>query len=246
MDCCDDKPKKKKSGKKKTFWTGISYGVIPHLGCIAFIIGSILGVTLLMQFFKPLLMNRYFFHFLMLISIGFATLSSFLYLRKQSSLSKKGIKKNKSYLIIMYGSTIGINLILFMLIFPFLANFTGAAVMDTSGLPSLNLKVEIPCPGHAPLISSELQTINGVQGSEYSFPNNFEVYYDETQTSEEEILSLEVFNEYPATNVDNPNLNNKVVAQAPSPSPTTSCSGGCGGTGSCGGGCGSPTCNYNK
>ena len=57
--CCNNKYKSNDS----TGWkSGLLYGLIPHIGCIAFIIGSILGVTVLMQFFKPLLMNRYFFH----------------------------------------------------------------------------------------------------------------------------------------------------------------------------------------
>jgi len=245
MDCCDNKKVERKKGGKKTFWKGLSYGLIPHIGCIAFIIGSILGVTVLMQFFKPLLMNRYFFHFLMLISIGFATLSSVLYLRKHKNMNVKGIKKNKGYLTIMYGSTIGINLILFMLIFPFLANFTGAAVVDISGLSSFSISVDIPCPGHAPLISSELQTINGVEGSQYSFPNDFEVYYDPGLTSETEILSLSVFGEYPASVLSSDGSTQLNTPVAPSAN-LGSCSGGCGGTGSCGGTCGSPSCNYNK
>ena len=243
MDCCDNKKNEEKKKGKKTFWSGVAYGLIPHIGCIAFIIASILGVTILMQFFKPMLMNRYIFHYLILISIGFATLSSFLYLRKHKSLSTEGIKKNKRYLIIMYGSTIGINLILFILVFPFMANLTGAAINDPSGFSSMTISVDIPCPGHAPLISNELLKINGVGGSEYSFPNDFEVYYDAGLTSESEILSLDVFEEYPASVLGSNIIGN--VVNEPSAN-AGSCSGGCGGTGSCGGGCGSPTCDYNK
>jgi hypothetical protein len=241
-DCC--KPKKEYKGSNPLM--GIAYGLIPHIGCIMFIIGAILGATILMQFFKPLLMNRYIFHYLILISIGFAALSSFLYLKKNKLLHKEGIKSKKGYLSIMFGSTVGINLILFIFIFPFLTNFTGASVDDTTGLDVLQIKVDIPCPGHAPLISSELQTISGVEGSEYSFPNKFEVYYDASQTSEQEILSLEVFNEYPATTLTG-DTNQEVGPLVPSlGSSAGSCSGGCGGTGSCGGGCGSPSCNYNQ
>ena len=239
-DCC--KPTKDK--KSKTILGGIAYGLIPHIGCIMFIIGSILGATVLMQFFRPLLMNRYIFHYLILISIGFATLSSFLYLRKHKYLSWQGIKKKKGYLSIMYGSTIGINLVLFILIFPFLANFTGAAIDDTTGLSLMQIKVDIPCPGHAPLISNELQTVNGVKGSKYSFPNNFDVYYDSSQTSEQEILSLEVFEEYPAEVTGGNQQTSQPEANYASSGGT--CGGGCGGTSDCGGSCGSPTCSYAK
>jgi len=243
-DCC--KPKKEYKGKNPL--KGLMYGLIPHIGCIVFIFASILGVTVLMRFFKPLLMNRNIFYYLILVSIGFATLSSFFYLRKNKSLSWKGIKNKKGYLTIMYGSTIGINVLLFFFIFPFLTNFTGAAITDTTGFSLMAIKVDIPCPGHAPLISSELETMRGVGGSEYSFPNKFDVYYDASQTSEQEILSLEVFDEYPAQILSN---DGKEIKEAKEVAPKTSsssstCSGGCGGTGSCGGTCGSPTCNYNK
>lgn len=244
-DCC--KPKKER--KSKTVLGGIAYGLIPHIGCILFIIGSILGVTILMRFFRPLLMNRYFFHYLLLIAIGFATFSSFLYLRKHKALSWKGIKKKKGYLIIMYGSTVGINLVLFLLIFPYLANITGnVSAAEITGSSILSIAVDIPCPGHAPLISNEVKTIEGVKGSEYSFPNKFDVYYDPSKTSEQQILSLEVFDEYPAELIgeDTQNSQVKEISSRTATSSAGSCSGGCGGTGSCGGGCGSPTCTYNS
>ena len=90
-DCC----KPKKEHKEKNPLMGIVYGIVPHVGCILFILAAVLGATVLMQFFRPLLMNRYIFHYLILISIGFATLSSFLYLRKNKFLSWKGIKKKR-------------------------------------------------------------------------------------------------------------------------------------------------------
>ena len=105
-----------------TLLQGIGYALLPHTGCIAFIAGSILGVTFLMEFFRPLLMNRWFFHILIAISMGFATLSSMLYLRKQGLLSVAGAKRKWQYLSTMYGSTIGINLVLLLLVFPLLAN----------------------------------------------------------------------------------------------------------------------------
>ena len=107
----------------------------------------------------------------------------------------------------MYGSTIGINLVLFMIIFPLLANVsiaspTGEVVgiegNDNTDYSSIKLKVKIPCPGHAPLISQELKTIDGVASIKFSFPNNFDVTYDSDKTSKQEILSLSVFKSYPA------------------------------------------------
>ena len=192
--------------KNMTLMQGVTYALVPHIGCIAFIIGSVLGATLLMEFFKPLLMNRWFFHILVAISIGFATVSSAFYLRRNGLLSTAGMRRKWQYLSTMYGSTVGINLLLFLVIFPMLANVssvsaTGAVVGTdmSAGDSALKMVVDIPCPGHAPLISEELKAIGGVVGVKYSFPNLFDVSYDSSMASKSEMLSLAVFDEYPAT-----------------------------------------------
>ncbi len=223
-DCCS--PAKKYQGKNALM--GIIYGLIPHIGCIMFIVGAILGATVLMQFFKPLLMSRYVFYYLILVSVGFATLSSILYLRKNKALSVEGIKNKKSYLAIMFGSTIGINLLLFFFAFPVVADITGRVASDeilTSSV--LSISVDIPCPGHAPLITNELKTINGVKGADFSFPNKFDVFFDSTKTNQKEILSLDVFSVYPA----------KVLSAQPAQKTTTSSQQpfeGCCGSSGCG------------
>jgi len=243
-ECCQ--PKKEYKGDNPLM--GLAYGIIPHTGCILFIIAAILGSTLLLGFFKPLLMNRNIFYYLILISIGFATISSFFYLRKHRCLSAKGIKSKKAYLSIMYGSTIGINLILFFLIFPFLANIdsVSAEQANNQGLSLLEISVDIPCPGHAPLITNEVKTIQGVEGSKFTFPNDFKVYYNPKITNKNEILNLKVFNEYPATILSETSNQETPTQTEQKPAATGSCSGGCGGPGTCGGSCGSSTCSYNK
>ena len=217
---------------------GIMYGLIPHIGCITFIVGSVLGVTVLTQFFTPLLMNPYFFHILIAISIGFATLSSIIYLRKNRLLSFIGMKRKWKYLTTMYGSTIGINLVLFMLVFPLLANVslavpTGLAIAEDN-VAYLRMSVDIPCPGHAPLITQELKTIDGIGEVQFSFPNIFNVEYDTTKTSKQEMLSLDVFKTYKASVVseDAAQIQNQVSASSYS----GDCGCGvntCGGSGSC-------------
>lgn len=193
LSCCEGKGEDREKGFK-----GIVYGIVPHIGCIIFVIASILSSTILMQFFKPLLMNRNIFYYMIGISFGFATLSSLLYLKKNKMLSLAGIKRKKGYLSIMYGTTIGISLLFFFIIFPLTANIGGisAQVVKTSSL--LKISVDIPCPGHASLITSELKMLEGVEGVNFNFPNNFAVYYDVSKISKEKILSLDVFKEYPA------------------------------------------------
>lgn len=225
--------------KSKNILQGLTYGLIPHIGCIAFIIASVLGVTVLVQFFKPLLMNPYFFHILVLLSLTFATISSILYLRKNGLLSSSGVKIKWKYLSTMFGSTIGVNVLLFLVIFPLLANVSIASPTSSpisgngNNLSSIGLQVDIPCSGHAALITQELKTINGITDVKFNFPNVFDVKYDPTRTSKEQILSLEVFKTYKPTvvNENSPPSQNSFNVQS-SNARTGSC--GCG----CSGGCG--------
>lgn len=233
--CCstENKPMKEPKG----FWSGLMYGLIPHTGCIAFIVFAILGVSTATAFFKPLLMSPHFFYILLALSFVFATISAAIYLKKHNHFSMEGIKAKWKYLTVLYSTSIGVNLVLFILVFPLAANMTGAAVAVTEGSGSLSISVDIPCPGHSPLITGELQTIKGVESVVFSFPNDFDIAYDSSKTSKEEILSLSVFNTYPAE---------VLSEEAPGyeePLGTCGSTGGCGGgssksSGGCGGSCG--------
>lgn len=227
MDCC--KPKEKKD---KGWLSGIIYGLVPHAGCIAFIAFTILGMTTATAFLKPLMLNRYFFHFLIILSIVFATLAAIVYLKKADMLSIKGIKKKKKYLSILYGTTIGINLVLFMIIFPITANLTSATgniVLESDSM--ITLKVDIPCPGHAPLISGELEKVKGVKGIKFRFPNYFDVAYENSQTIND-IKNLEVFDSYPIKNLEltQGTAEKYEESQPRGCSRCGGCSGACGGT----------------
>ncbi len=212
---------------KSSVKQGIIYGLIPHVGCISYIIASVLGVTVLTQLFKPLLLNPYFFYILILVSIVFATVSAVIYLKRQGfinlsrtedgleiSFSDDLLKRKWKYLLTLYGTTIGINLLMFMVIFPLLSNVSVASSVSTTGayinsinyLSSIKLKVDIPCPGHAPLISQELKSVDGVKEVQFSFPNIFVVKYDPAKTSKQQLLSLEVFKTYKATVLEDSNV----------------------------------------
>ncbi|MDP1538976.1 MAG: hypothetical protein Q8M00_03025, partial [bacterium] len=147
----------------------------------------------------------------------FATISAVIYLKKNTILSFLGIKRKWKYLLTLYGTTIGINLLLFMVVFPIAANFNSGAgfrtaIIDTFGSNRefqlsesgdlLTLQVAIPCPGHAPLIIGELKKISGVESVRFRFPNLFDVSYNPQKTTQKEILSLEVFNTYKATTAE--------------------------------------------
>ncbi|MGC1121987.1 MAG: cation transporter [Candidatus Methanofastidiosia archaeon] len=195
-------------GGRNGLTQGILYGLLPHTGCIAFIAASVIGATTAMNFFRPLLMNPYFFHFLVVISLGFATGSSSIYLKRNGFLSFSGMRRKWKYLSLMYSSTAGVNILFFMVLFPLLANASAASVQgiglegDTAALSFVRLSVDIPCPGHAPLISEELKSLPGVVAIQFGFPHYFDIRYDASTTTLGELLSLEVFQVYEAIVVD--------------------------------------------
>lgn len=198
--CCQNPHRE----QTKSFWSGLLYGLIPHTFCIAFIILSIIGATTATVFLKRLLTLPYFFEILIGLSLVFATLSAVFYLKRLESLSFTGVKKKWRYLAILYGMTLVINLLFFMVIFPKLANFNSVKnqpkvlSQKMMALP-VTLSVDIPCPGHATLIISELQKLPGIFSVTFSFPNLFEIQYDTAQVSLEEILNLEIFKTYKAS-----------------------------------------------
>ena len=209
---------------KKTLLQAVAYGLIPHIGCIGFIVASILGVTFAAELFRPLLLNPLFFYGLIVLSLIFATISSVIYLKNNDLLSIQGIKKKTNYLLVMYGTTIGVSLLFLFVIFPMLvtslpvldstqttqnlatgtSSGTNSDLLTTSTTTPLstnqkfNLEVQIPCAGHSPLIVSELKKLNGVTSAKMNTWNTFTVTFDTTKTTKEQILNAEIFSSYPA------------------------------------------------
>ena len=231
-----------KSKKNQTFLQGVTYGLIPHVGCIAFLLGSVLGVSVLMQFFRPMLMNRYFFHFLIALSIGFATLSSAIYLKNNSLLNVSGIKKKWKYLTTMYTSTIGINVLLIFVIFPLTAN-AGTGNVDLAGTNSLLLSVDIPCSGHAPLIAEDLRSVEGVVEVKYLNLDKFSVAYDPSIADIDDIMSVEVFTPYPALIISEDSNSDVATSLSGNVDSSENFRATCGVSGSCSGSCGGPSCS---
>ncbi len=199
MDCCDNSEKKR--DKKDGIGKGIFYGIIPHLGCLGFIIFSILGVTVATTVFRFILMTPYLLHILIGLSLILATFSLVIYLKRIDKFSFSGLLEKKGYATALYGTTLAVNLLFFLVIFPAVAGIdsgvdVGSLSADTSGKI---LQVDIPCEGHSFLINNELNQVNGVENVEFSSPNYFEVFYNKEKVDLEEILSLEVFDRYKAT-----------------------------------------------
>lgn len=191
--CCS--PKRKKSNG---LIQGIIYGTIPHIGCIAFILFSVLGVTFAASIFKQLLAKAYFFYIMIALSFVFASLSALFYLRKNGGI--KTAMNHKGYLSILYGTTIAIALIMYFIVFPMVAGVSASTGGTVSADDSqIKIKVIIPCEGHAPLITDELKKLNGVNNIQFSSPNYFTISYDNSKTNQDQILNLNIFKEYKAS-----------------------------------------------
>lgn len=259
--------KNDKKRKRRGFLMGLVYGLVPHTFCILFIVFTVVGVTAATTLFKPLLLNPYFFYILIALSLVFATISAFFYFKKQGfitlsrdketveiSFLPAGFRRKWKYLLTLYGTTLFINLLLFMVIFPIAANlnsgssFTAALLGAFGGGQTqlsdsgtlLTLRVKIPCPGHAPLIIGELKGISGTEGVKFRFPNLFDVGYNPEETSKEQILSLDVFGTYKATVINEESGIDIQPVDDAAPSQPSGCCGGAGGSGGCG--CGSSRC----
>lgn len=228
-----DKEKRQDSIRK-----GIIAGIVPHIGCILFIVFTLLGVTSASLLFKRFLLLKWTFPALIVFSFLLAGISSFFYLRRNCCVNKA------RYLAILFGSVIMINLLMFFVVFPLTANISGRATKNSMATfdsslnqASLTLKVDIPCSGHASLITDELKKIDGVGEVKFRLPNYFDITYDSAKTSEQKITSLEIFNEYKATLIKTDTLTKQVTQQNnyEQDNPTNPAKGICG-YGCCGGG----------
>lgn len=188
--CCEQIEEKKREG----IFAGILWGIFPHSFCIAFILFSIIGATTATIFFEKLLLIKNLFYFLVLVSLVFATISIVIYLKKCECLCVSGVKRKWKYISTMYFTTILINLSLFFIIFPVLANMNGKTEnSEIENISKLSINVEIPCSGHAPLVIEEIKKSGGIQSVKYNLPDNFEIRYDAQKNSLEKIIALEIF-----------------------------------------------------
>lgn len=196
-NCCENK--NKDNGLKE----GIVYAIIPHTFCILFIVFSLIGSIIGMSFIRGFLMNKNAFLIIFIVSILFAILSAFLYLKRCNLLSLSGIKIKSKYLSVLFGTIIVINSLFFFYVFPALANINAprVSVEEAKELSYLELNVSLPCSGHAPLIIDELKNINGIKSVEYVNPNTFKIYYDSLLVSEQTILLNNIFKEFKAKTI---------------------------------------------
>ncbi len=201
--CCQ--PVNKPEGRKGFFW-GVIYGILPHTFCLLFIVLSVIGATAGAAFFEKFLVIRWFFPALIALSFLFATISAMIYLYRNKKASFQGIRNSWKYLSMLYGTTIAISLLFIYVVFPYAvssaynnASNNPESARQEPGSAQMTIAVDIPCSGHAPLIIAELKKLESVQDVNYQSPNIFKIAYDKTKNTKQDILSLEIFKTYKAT-----------------------------------------------
>ena len=186
---CKVESKKSSNGLK----TGIVAALVPHIGCILFLVFTLLGISAGAVFFQKFLLMQWAFPALIGFSFLLAGISSYFYLRRNCCVNKT------RYLTILFGSVIAINALLFFVVFPWAANVSAHDVAGTNNLQTMKLQVAIPCSGHASLIISALNKAGA--NAIFSLPNYFDVSYDSSKISKSDIINLEIFKEFKAVEV---------------------------------------------
>ncbi len=186
-NCCVDK-------KPSGFLSGLFYGIIPHSGCILFFVFAVLGTTAISSFFRSFLLNRYSFYWLMGISLFLAVISAGIYLLKNKSFGIAGIRNNWKYLTTLFSGVVAVNMIFFLIVFPLASNYLySSKPVNIALLSKIELSVDIPCSGHAPLVIDDLKKMSGVGDIKFSLPNVFDIYFDKSVITEKDILAAGIF-----------------------------------------------------
>lgn len=182
---------------------GVFYGLVPHTFCILFIVFSVVGATLATSFVQRVLLVPYLFQVIVALSVGLATLSAAIYLRRNGLLSRLGIRRKWRYLATLYGTTLAVNMLFFWVIFPAVAGFQSSPRVSAAGvtqsigaqadLTQVTIQVAIPCAGHAPLVLGYLKKTPGVYEAQYISPDRFRIAYSANGTTLDQVLDQEIF-----------------------------------------------------
>lgn len=93
--------------------------------------------------------------------------------------------------------TIITNILVAYLVIPALANGPDKQIeTETNQLVFTSIEVQIPCPGHAPLIIDELNKIYGIKKVSFKTPRTFGITYNTKETSLENIKTAEIFKSF--------------------------------------------------
>ena len=175
--------------------SGLISAIIPHIGCIAFIVVTLLGISAGSVFLKKFILASWSFPILVLFSFIIAGISAFFYLKRNCCVNKT------KYVSILLGSVLVVNGLLFYVAFPWVANQSGKTTEKSNvALSEIKIKVGIPCSGHATLITDELKK-GGVTEVVYRAPDEFDLRFDQSKVTKEKILNLAILKEFKTTEI---------------------------------------------
>lgn len=175
--------------------SGLISAIIPHVGCIAFIIITLLGISAGSVFLKKFILASWSFPALVFLSFVIAGISASFYLKRNCCVNKT------KYISILLGSVLVVNGFLFYVAFPWVANQNGKSTeLQGVSLSEMKVKVGIPCSGHASLIVDELKK-SGVTEVTYNTPDEFDIKYNQEKISKEDILGLAILKEFKTTEI---------------------------------------------
>jgi len=221
-DCCLPKNKRENSDG---FWRGIIYAIIPHSFCVLFVALSVVGATFANQALRQFLMLPYFMPMIIGLSLLFASVSATFYLKRIDRLSIAGAIEKKKYLAILFSTTVIVNILFFNYVMPFIGGVRPVsnelvqaqvenkksnsvpvnAFEETNPLArkveEFNISVDLPCSGHAFLVTSDLEKLKGVESVDFYSSNKFKIKFDSSVVSKNQILAIDIFKTYKATEI---------------------------------------------
>jgi hypothetical protein len=238
-DCCNTN---NKNENVNGFWSGLLYAIIPHSFCILFVVLSIIGATFATQILRQFLMLPYFMPMLIGLSLLFASISAIFYLKRINNLSWKGIVLKRNYLIILFSTTLIVNILFFNYVMPIIGgikpiNNSSAQnsatqcniptevfsktpneqkndlpknksndgiptqTQTTANIETFDISVDLPCSGHAFLVTGDLEKLKGVESVDFYSSNKFKIKFDSNIVSKNQILAIDIFKTYKATEI---------------------------------------------
>ncbi|MCK9393488.1 hypothetical protein M0Q03_01665 [bacterium] len=71
----------------------------------------------------------------------------------------------------------------------------------SNSIETFDISVDLPCSGHAFLVTGDLEKLKGVRSVEFYSSNKFKIKFDSSMISRAQILGLDIFKTYKATEI---------------------------------------------
>ncbi len=173
---------------------GILISLVPHIGCIFFAVLLLTGVTVGSGFVTKFFSNRFVFPVSILLSFILVAIYSYFYMKKSCCTNKI------RHISLMLVSIVFVNTLLFFVVFPSITNLKSVNTIVVDNLSELKIQIDIPCSGHSSLIAYELKKA-GVADVRFDDPDIFDLRYDSSKITKEQIEQLDLFKDFKIKNI---------------------------------------------